>query len=459
MRRFVFQLNVVLSSGLLVLLIAAGLVIALLTGDWLTVCIVLGVVLVAFIGWAGMAIRHVMNPLAETEMMIRQLRNGNFKMRTYVYGPQPVSHLNHLLNGLADHLEAMKRSYDMQENQLETLIENIGSSFMFIDTAGYIRLANHMFQDTFSVKKEEWPRKKYDSLLPYPQLIHLIQESIVMENAVRKTIVLPIGIERRYFDVYCAPLQHGFRRSEGMVVVFHDITDIKKLEQMRKDFVANVSHELKTPVTSLRGFSETLLEDEAAESEEVRRKFLTIIRKESERLEALIHDLLELSKIENETFRLDWQQVDLTEILQDTLFVLREKAAKKKIELQLTSNEKLMLEGDPNRLRQIFINLIDNAIAYSPENSEVRVSPKESGGSVVIEVADQGIGIAADEIPRIFERFYRVDKARSRGSGGTGLGLAIVKHLIAAHGGQIEVDSEAGEGTVFRIILDKHKQA
>lgn len=458
MQRFVFQITFALSLALLILLAAAGAVFSFLTGDWVAICIVLAIVFLVFIFLARLVLRHFAGPLSETEMMIRQLREGNFKMRTYVYGAEPIGHLNHLLNDLAEHLQGIKRSVEMQQVQLETVIDNIGSSFLFIDSDGRIRIANDTFQKTFHLKKSEWFREKYNQVLPDENVVNLIARAIVEENDVREVLVVPVGIHRKHFDVYCAPIQRGFKRSEGTVVVFHEITDLKKLEQMRKDFVANVSHELKTPVTSLKGFSETLLDEETANDVELRRKFLTIIQKESERLEALIHDLLELSKIEGERFRLDWQAVDVTDVMNEAIFVLQEKATARNIRLNLQAQDGMIVDADVYRLKQIFINIIDNAIAYSPEESEVDMTVEDRGETVEAIVTDRGIGMDPVEIPRVFERFYRVDKARSRVSGGTGLGLAIVKHLVEALDGGIEVSSRPGEGTSFKIILNKKRR-
>lgn len=458
MDRFVHRLNVVLSILLLVLLFASGLALNFLPNGWFFIFAVLASAFILFVLFSRFVIRHFTRPLTETEMAIRQLCEGNFNIRTYVYGPESLGRLNHLLNHLADRLQQMKQSSETQQDQLKTLIENIGSSFLFIDSSGRIQIANHIFQQTFQMKKNEWFQQKYDDVFPYDELVHLIEQAIVEETAIRKTLVIPIGIVRHHFHVYCAPIQHGYHRSEGTVVVFHDITELKKLEQVRKDFVANVSHELKTPVTSLKGFAETLLEEDAASDETIRKKFLTIIRKESERLEALISDLLELSKIENEKFQLNWQQVNLTELVKDTLTVLRERADQKRITLQLTADDHTQIEGDPYRLKQIVMNVIDNAMTYSPKGSTVSISLEEREERVAFVITDSGIGIDSEEIPRIFERFYRVDKGRSRDSGGTGLGLAIVKHLTEAHKGHIEVSSQKGKGTTFKIIFNKQRE-
>jgi two-component system phosphate regulon sensor histidine kinase PhoR len=242
---------------------------------------------------------------------------------------------------------------------------------------------------------------------------------------------------------------------KGVLLVFHDITELKKLEQMRKDFVANVSHELKTPITSIKGFSETLL-DGAMHDQKAQEAFLSIILKESNRLQSLIQDLLDLSKIEQHGFKLVVTELNVYEQISDVLTMLKGKMDEKNILLDFNnSNSSLTIEGDPDRLKQVFINIINNAINYTPSGGNISITILNQQRHVAVLVKDTGIGIEKDEIPRIFERFYRVDKARTRNSGGTGLGLAIVKHIIEAHKGTIEVNSEVGKGTVFTIKLLK----
>lgn len=241
----------------------------------------------------------------------------------------------------------------------------------------------------------------------------------------------------------------------GILLVFNDITELKKLEQIRKDFVANVSHELKTPITSIKGFSETLL-DGAMEDKETLEEFLRIILKESHRLQTLIQDLLDLSKLEQHHFALNKEEFNLMEILNKATKMLEGRAEAKNIKLLFPqANEIVQIEGDRSRLTQVFLNLITNAVIYTPNDGEITVYAVEKKKKIEIRIQDTGIGIEQEEIPRIFERFYRVDKARSRNSGGTGLGLAIVKHLVELHRGTIQVESEMGEGTTFTVILHK----
>jgi two-component system phosphate regulon sensor histidine kinase PhoR len=295
----------------------------------------------------------------------------------------------------------------------------------------------------------------YYEVIEHKEVINLIEEIFMTEKSVKKQMLLPLRLERKHFEVYGAPIIGTNDEWKGIVLVFHDITELKKLEQMRKDFVANVSHELKTPITSIKGFSETLL-DGAMKDENTLEYFLTIILKESDRLQTLIQDLLDLSKMEQQEFSLNINRLNISDLLQETYAILEKRAKDKDISFQLeTPKAPALVEADSYRLKQVFINLINNAITYTPNGGEIKVIVRDEAGFVCVEVKDTGIGIERDELPRIFERFYRVDKARSRNSGGTGLGLAIVKHIVEAHKGKISVESTPGKGTSFFVKIRK----
>ncbi|MFC7393681.1 two-component system histidine kinase PnpS [Scopulibacillus cellulosilyticus] len=414
--------------------------------------LILGIAIILFYEFV---LKRYKQPVADAAAMAEDLVYGKYKKRI----PEPVKNtelarLNQSLNHLATNLEKMTKSYQTQEDRLETLIENIGSGLIFIDSHGRINLLNKTYRETFRVKTNNWNDKTYYEVIPYQEVIDIIDETFSTERRLTRQVLLPVHIERKHFDVSCAPILAQQKRLRGIVVVFHDITELKKLEKMRKDFVANVSHELKTPVTSLIGFTETLL-DGAMDDSELKTKFLNIILNESKRLQSLIQDLLELSKIEQEHFMIKWQSVSLRDVLEDTLIILKEKAHQKSIILEVLPSSKSLALGDPYRIRQMIINLVTNAISYTPAGGHVWVQVRDTKDDVELMVKDTGIGISEDQIPRIFERFYRVDKGRSRNQGGTGLGLAIVKHLVEAHEGRIDVSSEIGKGTTFTITFKK----
>jgi two-component system phosphate regulon sensor histidine kinase PhoR len=237
------------------------------------------------------------------------------------------------------------------------------------------------------------------------------------------------------------------------VLVFHDVTELKRLEQVRRDFVANVSHELRTPVSSIKGYAETLLEG-ALKDREHAESFLKIIYTESERLSALIDDLLSLSRVESGKTRMTLKKCSVADLINRAIAGLKKLAAEKSIVLSVDiSPDVAPMRADADMVTQVLLNLIDNAIKYTPEKGAVKIAAGNDAAFIRINVADNGIGIPEKDIPRVFERFYRVDKGRSRDLGGTGLGLSIVKHTVQAHGGEVHVESTLGEGSTFSFTI------
>ncbi|MGM7720880.1 two-component system histidine kinase PnpS [Metabacillus sp. Hm71] len=397
-------------------------------------------------------------PIESATTVAMELAKGNYKARTYEDHLDETGMLSQSINILARNLQDMTRAQEMQQDRLQTLIENMGSGLILIDGRGYINLVNRAYKELFEVDSAEFLYQLYYDAFNHKEIIELVEEIFMTEVKVRKQLHIPLKIERKHFEVYGAPIIGTNDEWKGIVLVFHDITELKKLEQMRKDFVANVSHELKTPITSIKGFSETLL-DGALNDKQTAEYFLSIILKESDRLQSLIQDLLDLSKIEQQGFQLSIQPCDIRELLEDIYIILQGKSQEKEVDLSLSIPDGLLyIEGDLYRLKQIFINLMNNALTYTPKGGSVQVKVEKYNHYILIKVSDTGIGIKAEEIPRIFERFYRVDRARSRNSGGTGLGLAIVKHLVEAHKGQLSVTSKMGEGTTFTVKLFKKYQ-
>lgn len=385
-----------------------------------------------------------------------ELAKGNYRARTYEDQIDETGMLSASINILARNLQEMRKSQEMQQDRLAALIENMGSGLILIDKKGYISLINRPYKELFRVHDSEYTNKLYYEVIQQQEITAIIEELFMTEQKVRKQTFIPLSHGRQHFEIYGVPIIGTNDVWRGILLVFHDISDIKKLEQVRKDFVANVSHELKTPITSIKGFSETLL-DGAMQDKQALEAFLKIILQESDRLQSLVQDLLDLSKMEQLGFHLSIQQYNIRTTLEEVIAILEKKAAEKEIKLQFEMDQNsILIEGDADRLKQVFLNLVSNAISYTPSGGHVFLRLSESASKIVIEVKDTGIGMEESEISRIFERFYRVDKARSRNSGGTGLGLAIVKHIIEAHKGNIIVTSQVGEGTTFLIELNKH---
>lgn len=422
---------------------------------WWILSVSLGMSMIVIIILGSRITNRYTKPIESATNVAIELAKGNYRARTYEDHIDETGMLSASINVLARNLQELMKQKESQQDRLSTLIENMGSGLILIDSRGYINLINRPYKEIFNVDPSEYLDKLYYEVIEHDAITQMVEEIFMTEQKVRKQVVLPLEIERRYFEVYGVPIIGTNNVWKGILLVFHDITELKKLEQMRKDFVANVSHELKTPITSIKGFSETLL-DGAMNDQETLKAFLDIILKESDRLQILIQELLDLSKIEQHGFRLTIGKVNLEKEAEEVLGILRGRAAAKEIQLELAPVVGTVeIDGDADRLKQVLINLVGNAITYSPNGATIRISLIEQGEKVSIVVKDSGIGIEKNEIPRIFERFYRVDKARSRNSGGTGLGLAIVKHIIEAHKGYIEVTSEVGKGTTFTVKLLK----
>lgn len=423
---------------------------------WLILSISLVIALIVFIYLGYRITSRYAKPIEAATNVAIELAEGNYRARIESDELNETSMLSSSINVLAQNLQEMSKSQEIQQDRLSALIENMGAGLLLIDSRGYINLINKGYIEIFHVESTDYLNKLYYEIIEKEEICHIIGEVFRTEQRVRKHLLFPLGIERRYFDVHGIPIIGTNNVWKGVLLVFHDITEIKKLEKMRKDFVANVSHELKTPVTSIKGFTETLI-DGAMNNHDTLEAFLSIIHKESDRMQKLIQDLLDFSKIEQQEFKLYIQNLDLYELISEVITMLDKKAKSKDIRLELEfKREELYIQGDHDRLKQVFINLITNAILYTPARGYVKISLFDYEKTVKIHVKDSGVGIKKEEIPRIFERFYRVDRARSRDSGGTGLGLAIVKHLVEAHHGNITVRSTVGEGSEFIIELHKY---
>ncbi|KMY55029.1 alkaline phosphatase [Bacillus sp. FJAT-27231] len=424
---------------------------------WLILLFSLGASLVLLTLFSTKITNRYTKPIESATKVAIELAKGNYRARTHEIPPDEVGMLNTSINILARNLQEMMQAQEMHQNRLSTLIENMESGLLLIDDRGFITMVNKSFKRHFHLEKKQLIRKRYHEAIPHERVIDIVEEVFMTEQNVRRQLLLPLGIERKHFEVSGAPIIGTNAEWKGVLIVFHDITSLKKLEQMRKDFVANVSHELKTPITSIKGFTETLL-DGALEDKEALKMFLTIILKESKRMQSLVMDLLELSKIEQKGISLNITQLSVDALITDMLPSLQKRFEEKQIDLSLQLEKNLWIEGDSGRLKQVFFNLMTNAILYTQEGGHIEVRAFEEDDRVIVEVEDNGIGMNPEELPRIFERFYRVDKARSRNSGGTGLGLAIVKHIIEAHDGEIFVKSKANEGTTFTVSLKKQNE-
>jgi two-component system, OmpR family, phosphate regulon sensor histidine kinase PhoR len=391
-------------------------------------------------------------PVDEVTKVAVQVAQGDYFARTQTDEPENNTELAFAINKMASNLQEMSTLRIMEKERLKTLIESMGSGLLMFGREGSVNLVNGVFEKTFGFSKEELIGKTFKTIGLPTEIENLIEDVFMTEQVHEKQVRIDSEGHLSYMGVYGAPVIGHHGNWLGIVVVMHDITKLVRLEEVRKDFVANVSHELRTPITSIKGFTETLL-DGAMNEPVIMKEFLGIIQKESNRLHLLIDDLLELSAIERENFSLQFGYVELLELMNDALKIVSGNLERKKMDIKLDIADQITIEGDASRLIQVMVNLLSNAINYSKEQTKITVSVKKIAGNAIIEVQDQGIGIEQTELARLFERFYRVDRARSRDSGGTGLGLAIVKHLVEAHSGTVEVESTIGVGTLIRICI------
>lgn len=401
---------------------------------------------------ASKMMQQYAHPVDKVTKIAVQIAKGNYLVRAQTEKPEYDNELAISLNKIASNLQEISTLRVMEKERLKTLIESMGSGLLMFGREGTVNLVNGVFEKTFGFSKEELDGKTYKSIGLPADIENLIEDVFMTEQVIEKQIRIDVGMQLSYMSVYGAPVIGHHGNWLGIVVVMHDITELVHLEEVRKDFVANVSHELRTPVTSIKGFTETLL-DGAMHEPSILEEFLVIIQKESDRLHLLIADLLELSGIEREGFSLEFREVNVKETIENALKIVLGKLEHKQMDLVVDIPDNLIIEADTDRIIQVIVNLLSNAINYSKEGTKVTITANKTVEHALIEVQDEGIGIEPAELPRLFERFYRVDRARSRDSGGTGLGLAIVKHLIEAHGGTVEVKSAIGVGTIFTIRL------
>ncbi|MEC5421962.1 ATP-binding protein [Virgibacillus sp. C22-A2] len=443
--------------GILLLIISTGIVLSQVIENYIVLIAVLLIEYIILMLLLLSIFDKYIKPIKKVTKTVDKIVKGNYRARIHHTGNSNVGELTHKINTLARNLSELSMNEQMQSEQLSTVFDNTESGLVLIDEKGYIHLVNRKFVSMFGKSQKEYKGYLYYDVLDNEIIHQTVQKTFLYEKNVKEAFTHFEGVDKYYLEIVGAPIFNERNMLKGAVLVLYDITELKKLELMRKDFVANVSHELKTPITSIKGFSETLL-DGSMSDEIAIREFLGIIYNESHRLQLLIEDLLTLSRLEKEDFHLILTEVDMSSLVSELKPVIVHKAEQRKLELSIHVDENSILMADSERVKQIFINLLDNAINYTPEKGKISLVVSTAGDFIEIMVKDSGIGIEQEALSRIFERFYRVDKARSRNTGGTGLGLAIVKHIVEVHEGDIKIESEVNQGTTVYVYLPKQKQ-
>ncbi|MFZ3207244.1 MAG: ATP-binding protein [Geobacteraceae bacterium] len=383
-----------------------------------------------------------------------RIGKGEYKRRVTVESRDEIGELAEVMNDMAIRIEGQLASISAEKNRLDAILRGMGEGVMLTDASGVITLVNPAFLELFSLEKEEAEGRPLIHITRHPSLHAAFRSVVETKNERLEEMTLPLNGEKTALTHWVPLLEGG--ETNGVVAVFHDISDLKRLEKVRKDFVANVSHELRTPVTVIKGYTETLRSDLIRTDPECALRFIGIIHNHAERLANLISDLLILSELESGAMSLKMGAESIEAAAQRACALLEMKAGDKRITMELSGTRKAPpVLADSKRIEQVLINLIDNAIKYTPENGTITISAHEEGDMLAIEVKDTGIGIPPNDLPRLFERFYRVDSARSREQGGTGLGLSIVKHIVQLHGGTVAVESTPGKGSIFSFTLRK----
>jgi two-component system phosphate regulon sensor histidine kinase PhoR len=391
-------------------------------------------------------------PLHEMTEVARKLALGQFDRQTEIRTEDEVADLGRALNVMAAALHARVADISEDRARLQAVLSSMVEGVLVLDRHGRILLMNEAMRRMFPLADSVVIGRSFIEVFRHHRLSELVKTVLESGQGCLEEVVLLMP-EEHTFSIQASVAKQGSEPDVAAVFVFHDITELKRLERVRKDFVANVSHELKTPLTSIKGYVEALI-DGAKDDPDKCAQFLGIIQKHSEGLNAILSDLLQLSTIESGVY--PWKQaaIVIPEVIERAARLLRSTAERKRHTLVVGSCDGLpAIYGDPDRLTEALINLMDNAVKYTPDGGRVSIDARSTGHGVEISVTDTGIGIPPRELQRIFERFYRVDRARSRELGGTGLGLSIVKHIVEAHGGTVSVESAIGKGSRFTISL------
>jgi len=341
------------------------------------------------------------------------------------------------------------REFDQERTTMNAILTSMEEGVLVLNEKSQIILANKAAENIFLVRAGVLLGKTFSNLTDYAKINEMIGD--VLRNGKEVFVETVINPHNQIYRVHVAPTKGLNNIINGAVAVFHDVTDARNFDQMRSEFVGNVSHELRTPLTSIKGFVETLL-DGAMENGVLCRRFLNIIDSETYRLSRLIEDLLTLSSIESKEHAIKTEPLCIARRIINVMNIMGPQISEKSLRVDYIYQHKLpYIHADEDLLNQVFINLLDNAIKYTPRNGKITIRSRETNNRLVTTVTDTGVGIPDESLPRVFERFYRVDKARSRTHGGTGLGLAIVKHIVESHGGEVMVESEVGRGSTFGV--------
>ena len=396
--------------------------------------------------------RSFTKPIEEISDTTKKIAQGNLEEKIYTNSKDELTLLGQSINNMTKALKGHINEITTYNQSLEAILKHMASGVIVIDCLGTIKIINPEAEGIFGVKEQEVLGQPYHKVIRNYNLLENINKILNYDRWDTKIYEFSTFYpEKITLRASATPIVNN-NKIEQIVIVFHDITTLRKLEKVKTDFVANASHELRTPVASIKGFAETLL-DGALEDREVALRFVNIIDQEAQRLTRLIKDLLDLSRIEMKGQAIEKTSIELKELLASSIAYLENQAQEKDISIFLEIDKEIQLQGNKEMLSLAFLNLIENGIKYTPTGGRIKVAAYPKNNNVLISFTDTGMGIPKEDSSRIFERFYRVNKARTQDIKGTGLGLSIVKHIVEEHQGQIEVQSEVGKGSKFIITL------
>lgn len=393
----------------------------------------------------------ITNPIRDVTRKAREMAKGNFNQKVDVKSDDEIGKLGSMFNYLTKELNRTIEEMDLEKSKLNTIFNYMQEGVIAVDRSGILIHANPTAKKILGIKEEELGKKIDLTRIGLSDINYADNKSLRGENI--------LELNYNFYKLKYAPYKSEFNINLGLIIVFQDINREHKLENMRKEFVANVSHELKTPITTIKSYTETLLLEDIPKEE--KKKFLNIIDKENNRMSRIVTDLLELSNIDYDKGKFENRYFDTYEFVYEAVesesVLINEKKHKIKLNIPFHINN---IYSDRNKALQVLTNIISNAVKYTEENGEITISAKNAGNFVEIEVKDNGIGIPEKDIERIFERFYRVEKGRSRRMGGTGLGLSIAKEFMTKLGGKISIESVLDEGTSVKLFFtlgDRHE--
>jgi two-component system, OmpR family, phosphate regulon sensor histidine kinase PhoR len=417
---------------------------------WLVLCILCIVAAaIAFVVW-----QKWIAPWRQVDQLVRQIASAEEPRTFLVNGGTPAQRVGLALENIFRRQQQLAQHIAGRESGTQTILGAMQDGLLVVDAHRRVALMNSTFQKLFGLREGSVGAPLLE-IVRHATLDRLIAETLRSGQPMRSELSLinSPNTGERHVAVSAVPIKQPADGTTGAVVLFHDITELKRLDQIRSDFVANVSHELRTPLSILRGYIETLLDNPETSREELSR-VLNVMERHSKRLGLLLDDLLSLAQLESSSAKLELGELRVKELFNNVIHDWKQKLAAKNLKIMVDlAPDAQTIRADETRLQEVLYNLLENSVKYSRENGEIRLHAARRGSEIVLSVSDDGTGISRDQLPRIFERFYRADSARSRELGGTGLGLAIVKHIAQLHGGRVEAESELGRGTTIRVVL------